>query len=61
MCSMFLNQITVYVNFFFFSGNDELNSVLNIFLGNPNFIGSVIACFLDNTVPGKTIDLQRMF
>ena len=35
-----------------FSGNEDLNRVINIFLGNPNFIGSLIACFLDNTIPG---------
>ena len=28
--------------------------MLNILLGNPNFIGSVVACVLDNTVPGKS-------
>jgi hypothetical protein len=24
-----------------------------MFLGNPNFLGGFIACFMDNTIPGK--------
>ena len=39
-----------------FSGNDDLDQVLLILLGNPNFFGAVLACVLDNTIPGTVSD-----
>ena len=30
-----------------------LDRIIVMILGNPNFMGAVIACFLDNTVPGE--------
>ena len=35
------------------AGNDKADEVLRILLGNPNMFGGVLACILDNTVPGK--------
>ncbi|XP_052266034.1 solute carrier family 23 member 1-like [Dreissena polymorpha] len=34
------------------TGNSDLNEVISMLLGNPNFFGGFLACFLDNTVPG---------
>ncbi|GAB1608818.1 solute carrier family 23 member 1-like isoform X2 [Argonauta hians] len=36
----------------FNTGNLELNNILKTLLGNANFVGGALACFLDNTVPG---------
>ncbi|KAK3610440.1 hypothetical protein CHS0354_016617 [Potamilus streckersoni] len=33
-------------------GNLTVDNLIKMFLGNANFAGAVIACFLDNTVPG---------
>ena len=37
----------------FYKGNKDADEVLKILLGNPNMFGGVLACILDNTVPGK--------
>ncbi|KAL4232262.1 hypothetical protein ACF0H5_009836 [Mactra antiquata] len=34
------------------TGSDKADEILKILLGNPNMFGGVLACFLDNTVPG---------
>lgn len=34
------------------TGNPDADEVLKILLGNPNMFGGVLACILDNTVPG---------
>ncbi|OWF46668.1 solute carrier family 23 member 1-like isoform X2 [Mizuhopecten yessoensis] len=34
------------------TGNTEVDFILKGLLGNPNFSGAIIACFLDNTIPG---------
>ncbi|XP_045190888.2 solute carrier family 23 member 1-like [Mercenaria mercenaria] len=34
------------------TGNRDLDQVITMFLGNPNFLGGFIACFMDNTIPG---------
>lgn len=34
-------------------GNEKADEILKILLGNPNMFGGVLACILDNTVPGK--------
>ncbi|XP_045190076.2 solute carrier family 23 member 1-like [Mercenaria mercenaria] len=34
------------------TGNEKADEVLKILLGNPNMFGGILACFLDNTVPG---------
>ncbi|XP_060072559.1 solute carrier family 23 member 1-like [Ylistrum balloti] len=34
------------------TGNAEADFILKGLLGNPNFSGAILACFLDNTVPG---------
>ncbi|KAL5004152.1 hypothetical protein ScPMuIL_017608 [Solemya velum] len=34
------------------TGNEEVDRVLRMILGNANLSGAVLACFLDNTVPG---------
>ncbi|WAR22130.1 S23A2-like protein [Mya arenaria] len=39
-------------NVFNSMGNDKADEVLKIILGNPNMFGGVLACILDNTVPG---------
>ena len=36
-----------------FSGSKDADEVLKILLGNPNMFGGVLACILDNTVPGN--------
>ena len=46
------NHIFLY-NLFRLSGNKDADEVLKILLGNPNMCGGVLACILDNTVPGK--------
>ncbi|XP_069139247.1 solute carrier family 23 member 1-like [Argopecten irradians] len=35
------------------TGNKEADDVLTMILGNPNLAGGVLACFLDNTIPGS--------
>ena len=40
---------------YFVSGNQTFENVLTMILGNPILSGTVIAFFLDNTVPGKWI------
>ena len=37
----------------FYKGSKDADEVLKILLGNPNMFGGVLACILDNTVPGK--------
>ena len=39
-----------------FTGNADLDRVLTILLGNPNFFGALLACVLDNTIPGNIRD-----
>ncbi|XP_045188670.2 solute carrier family 23 member 2-like isoform X1 [Mercenaria mercenaria] len=34
------------------TGIRDLDQVITMFLGNPNFLGGFIACFMDNTIPG---------
>ncbi|XP_033758171.1 solute carrier family 23 member 2-like [Pecten maximus] len=34
------------------TGNKEADNVILALLGNPNLAGGVLACFLDNTIPG---------
>lgn len=34
------------------TGNREIDNVIILCLSNPSFVGSVFACFLDNTIPG---------
>ena len=34
-------------------GNAQFDQVIHMLLGNPNLAGTILACFLDNTVPGK--------
>ncbi|XP_045190220.2 solute carrier family 23 member 1-like isoform X2 [Mercenaria mercenaria] len=34
------------------TGSDSADEILKILLGNPNMFGGVLACILDNTVPG---------
>ena len=38
-----------------FSGNRNVDQVMHMLLGNPNLVGTLLAFFLDNTVPGKQI------
>lgn len=40
------------------TGNEEFDSVMTMILGMPNLAGSIIACFLDNTVPGTDYDFN---
>ncbi|XP_078311878.1 solute carrier family 23 member 1-like [Crassostrea virginica] len=35
------------------TGNPEIDDVLKMLLGNPNMVGAIMSCFLDNTVPGS--------
>ncbi|KAL5021186.1 hypothetical protein ScPMuIL_000341 [Solemya velum] len=35
------------------TGSESADSSLKMMIGSPNFIGSVLACFLDNTIPGS--------
>ena len=37
----------------FIIGDADADEILKIILGNPNMFGGVLACILDNTVPGK--------
>ena len=37
------------------SGNRNVDQVMHMLLGNPNLVGTLLAFFLDNTVPGKYI------
>ena len=34
------------------SGNRNVDQVMHMLLGNPNLVGTLLAFFLDNTVPG---------
>ncbi|KAJ8320137.1 hypothetical protein KUTeg_001724 [Tegillarca granosa] len=34
------------------TGNKDANNVIGLLLGNPNLAGTILACLLDNTVPG---------
>ncbi|XP_067657396.1 solute carrier family 23 member 1-like [Haliotis asinina] len=36
------------------TGNEDADRIIEVLLSNPCFVGGVIACFLDNTVPGTT-------
>ncbi|KAL4228724.1 hypothetical protein ACF0H5_011767 [Mactra antiquata] len=38
------------------TGSYELDQVINMLIGNPNFLGGVIAFILDNTVPGTDVE-----
>lgn len=39
-------------------GDESADRVLRVILGNANFAGAVLACFLDNTIPGKLMYMQ---
>ena len=45
----------------FCTGNKDADEVLKILLGNPNMFGGVLACILDNTVPGKHTHMMYDF
>ncbi|XP_045169652.2 solute carrier family 23 member 1-like [Mercenaria mercenaria] len=38
------------------TGNEQFDRIMAMLLGNPNLVGTIIACFLDNTVPGSDED-----
>lgn len=38
------------------TGSIDLDRTIGILLTNPVFVGGFLACFLDNTVPGKQSD-----
>lgn len=38
------------------TGHDQFDKIMSMLLGNPNLIGTILACFLDNTVPGSAKD-----
>ena len=42
-----------YVHGLLFAGNEVFDRIMTMILGMPNLAGSILACFLDNTVPGK--------
>jgi len=48
---MYYNYIIL--NPFSLKGNEGFDRIMGMLLGNPNLVGTVIACLLDNTVPGK--------
>lgn len=35
------------------TGNKDADDIITMLLGNPNLAGGVLACFLDNTIPGS--------
>ena len=37
----------------FFAGIKQLDDIIPMFLANPAFIAGFLACFMDNTIPGK--------
>lgn len=39
--------------FIYLVGNTQLNNVLYAMFGTPLFVAGVLACFLDNTLPGR--------
>ncbi|XP_060563739.1 solute carrier family 23 member 1-like isoform X2 [Ruditapes philippinarum] len=38
------------------TGHEQFDRIMSMLLGNPNLTGTIIACFLDNTVPGSLED-----
>ncbi|XP_045169343.2 solute carrier family 23 member 2-like isoform X2 [Mercenaria mercenaria] len=38
------------------TGYEQFDKIMSMLLGNPNLTGTLIACFLDNTVPGSLED-----
>ena len=38
---------------FYILGNEEANRIIRMILSSTIFVGGFVACFLDNTVPGK--------
>ncbi|XP_045170564.2 solute carrier family 23 member 2-like isoform X2 [Mercenaria mercenaria] len=38
------------------SGNEKADRIIAMLLGNPTLVGTTLACFLDNTVPGSAED-----
>lgn len=38
--------------YFPFSGNENADRILRTLLGNANLTGALLACFMDNTLPG---------
>lgn len=56
-CLIVLVQMLEYCTTINIPGSSDLDQVLTMFLGNPNFIGGFLACFMDNTIPGKYLIL----
>ena len=51
---VYMPKYSIYGLYLIFcTGNKDADEVLKILLGNPNMFGGVLACILDNTVPGK--------
>lgn len=46
------NNSTLNVIYFSFSGNENADRILRTLLGNANLTGALLACFMDNTLPG---------
>ena len=44
-----------------FAGNEAFDRITTMILGMPNLAGSIIACFLDNTVPGNYFNTNEVF
>ena len=50
MCciSPFFKPVYIYI-----LGNFRVDNILKTLLGNANLSGALLACFLDNTIPGR--------
>lgn len=46
--------------YFPFSGNENADRILRTLLGNANLTGALLACFMDNTLPGTFFMSSKM-
>lgn len=50
---MFIITLEMQILYCKYSGNNELDQVLEVLLGTAMFVGGILGFILDNTVPGK--------
>jgi hypothetical protein len=50
--------IKIKINYL--KGNEKADRIIAMLLGNPTLVGTILACFLDNTVSGMSSFLYNL-
>ena len=54
-CCMYCSNIIVSFFFSKYTGNEGIDDTISMFMANPVFMAGLLACLLDNTMPGNCL------